>query len=37
VDRVDKGDATPRVVLASYFAPGTDYRSLLLESLFSQR
>jgi hypothetical protein len=37
VDRLDKGDSIPRVVLASYFAPGTDYRSLLLESLFAQR
>ncbi len=37
VDRIDKGDAIPRVVLASYFAPGTDYRTLLLESLFEQR
>jgi hypothetical protein len=37
VDRVDKSDSIPRVVLASYFAPGTDYRSLLLQSLFVQR
>ncbi|HTV21862.1 MAG TPA: hypothetical protein VMG12_24400, partial [Polyangiaceae bacterium] len=37
VDRVDKGGDIPRVVLASYFAPGTDYRSLLLESLFVRR
>jgi len=37
VDRTDKGDSIPRVVLASYFAPGTDYRSPLLESLFAPR
>jgi hypothetical protein len=33
VDRSDKGDA-PRVVLASYFASGTDYRTPLLRSLW---
>jgi hypothetical protein len=37
VDRVDKGQDVPRLVLASYFAPGTDYRSQLLESLFQSR
>jgi hypothetical protein len=37
LDRVDKGEALPRVVLASYFAPDTDYRTLLLESLLERR
>ncbi len=33
VDRTDKGADKPDMVLASYFAPGTDYRELLLKSL----
>jgi hypothetical protein len=37
VDRADKGQDVPRLVLASYFAPGTDYRTLLLESLLEKR
>jgi hypothetical protein len=37
VDRVDKAQDIPRLVLASYFAPGTDYRTLLLESLLARR
>ena len=36
LDRTDKGDS-PRVVLASYFAPGTDYRTLLLKSLLERK
>jgi len=35
VDRTDKGEDIPRVVLASYFAPGTDYRRPLLKSLLA--
>ncbi len=34
VDRTDKGSDKPDMVLASYFAPGTDYRQLLIQSLF---
>jgi hypothetical protein len=34
VDRTDKGADKPDMVLASYFAPGTDYRELLIRSLF---
>jgi hypothetical protein len=34
-DRVDNGETMPRVVLSSYFAPGSDYRTLLLKSLFA--
>jgi hypothetical protein len=37
VDRNDKGQEAPQLVLASYFAPGTDYRTPLLESLFQKR
>ena len=37
VDRSDKGQDLPKLVLASYFAPGTDYRTLLLESLLQRR
>lgn len=33
VDRVDQGADKRRIVLTSYFAPGTDYRQLLLQSL----
>lgn len=33
VDRVDQGTDKRRIVLTSYFAPGTDYRQLLLSSL----
>ena len=33
VDRTDPGESSPRVVLATYFAPGTDYRTPLLRSL----
>jgi hypothetical protein len=34
VDRTDSGADKPDMVLASYFAPGTDYRELLIRSLF---
>jgi hypothetical protein len=37
VERTDKDPASTRVLLASFFAPGTDYRSLLLTSLTAQR
>ena len=37
VDRRDKGDAIPRLVLASYFAPDTDYRTPLLRSLLERQ
>lgn len=37
VERTDKDPASSRVLLASFFAPGTDYRSLLLTSLVGQR
>jgi hypothetical protein len=37
VERTDKDPASSRVVLASFFAPGTDYRELLLNSLVAQR
>jgi hypothetical protein len=37
VDRSDKGSEAPRVVMASYFAPGSDFRELLLKSLFSSK
>lgn len=33
VDRTDTGPDKTKLVLASYFAPGTDYRALLLRSL----
>lgn len=33
VDRIDQGTDKRRIVLTSYFAPGTDYRQLLLQSL----
>ena len=33
VDRADTGTEKPKLVLASYFAPGTDYREPLLKSL----
>lgn len=33
VDRMDTGTDKTKLVLASYFAPGTDYRELLLRSL----
>jgi hypothetical protein len=33
VDRTDAGPDKSRIVMASYFAPGTDYRQLLLSSL----
>jgi hypothetical protein len=33
VDRTDEGAAIADMTLASYFAPGTDYRALLLQSL----
>jgi hypothetical protein len=33
VDRNDTGTEKTKLVLASYFAPGTDYRELLLRSL----
>ena len=33
VDRTDTGSDKTKLVLASYFAPGTDYRELLLKSL----
>lgn len=34
VDRTDNDKDAPRVVMASYFAPGSDFRELLLKSLF---
>lgn len=34
VDRTDKGKDPPHVVMASYFAPESDFRELLLKSLF---
>ena len=34
VDRTDNGKDAPRVVMASYFAPKSDFRELLLKSLF---
>jgi hypothetical protein len=34
VDRVDREADAPRVVMASYFAPGSDFRELLLKSFF---
>ena len=37
VERTDKDPSSSRVLLASFFAPGTDYRSLLLTSLVGQR
>lgn len=33
VDRTDRGAYSSRVLLATYFAPGTDYRTPLLKSL----
>lgn len=33
VDRTDKGADKANLVLATYFAPGTDYRELMLRSL----
>jgi hypothetical protein len=33
VDRTDKGAEKSNMVLATYFAPGTDYRELMLRSL----
>lgn len=36
VDRFDKEQDAPRVVMASYFAPGSDFRELLLKSLFKR-
>jgi len=33
VDRTDEGASIADMTLASYFAPGTDYRALLLQSL----
>jgi hypothetical protein len=35
LDRSDQDQTTPRVLLATYFAPGTDYRTPLLKSLFA--
>jgi hypothetical protein len=35
VDRTDPGDVNVRVLLASYFAPGSDFRTPLLKSLFA--
>ena len=34
LDRVDVGEAEARSVLAGYFAPGSDFRSGLLDALF---
>lgn len=34
VDRTDNGKDAPHVVMASYFAPKSDFRELLLKSLF---
>jgi hypothetical protein len=34
VDRTDKEKDAPRVVMASYFAPGSDFREPLIRSLF---
>jgi hypothetical protein len=36
VERTDKDPASARVLLASFYAPGTDYRTLLLTSLVGQ-
>jgi hypothetical protein len=35
VDRTDRGEYSTRVLLATYFAPGTDYRTPLLKSLLA--
>ena len=35
VDRVGRGELSSRVLLATYFAPGTDYRTPLLKSLLA--
>src|SRR5690606_1004720 len=37
VDRTDKGADKRRLVLATYFAPGTDYREPLLRSLLKRK
>ena len=37
VDRTDAGKDAPRVVMASYFAPKSDFRDLLVKSLFSSK
>ncbi len=34
VDRTEKDEHAPRVVMAGYFAPGTDFREPLVRSLF---
>jgi hypothetical protein len=36
VDKLDREKDAPRVVMASYFAPGSDFRELLLKSLFKR-
>ncbi len=35
VDRTDRSELSSRVLLATYFAPGTDYRTPLLKSLLA--
>ncbi len=37
VDRTDKEKDAPRVVMASYFAPGSDFREPLIRSLFKAK
>lgn len=34
VDKLDRGSEAPHVVMSSYFAPDSDFRELLLKSLF---
>jgi hypothetical protein len=34
VDRTDNGKDPPSVVMACYFAPKSDFRELLIKSLF---
>ena len=36
MDRLEKDKDAPRVVMASYFAPKSDFRELLLKSLFKK-
>jgi hypothetical protein len=37
VDQMDRDKDAPRVVMASYFAPKSDFRDLLLKSLFKSK
>jgi hypothetical protein len=37
VDQLDRDKDAPRVVMASYFAPKSDFRELLLKSLFKAK